>query len=126
MEKKNNLVPLRFIRIAKDMSLKEMSESFEVTPAYISALEKGERNIRKGTLLLGLGNLNIEYRYYLELEALGFDLSKEELDDYDKYKIMLAKAIGVVNPELIKESEQLIDVIYKTKSPKKLTLKKEI
>ena len=64
--KKNSLVPLRFIRIAKDMKLKEMAEAFEVTLAYISAIEKSERNIKKQTLLVGLNNLNINYVDYLE------------------------------------------------------------
>jgi len=116
--KNNNLVPLRFIRIAKDMSSKEMSESFEVTPAYISALEKGERNIKKATLLLGLNNLNIEYGHYLELEALSYELSQKDIEEYDKYKIMLTKAIGVINPDLKEDAEQLIDVIYRNKKIK--------
>ena len=38
-EKKWNLVPLKMIRIAKNMSTEEMASHFEVTTAYINAIE---------------------------------------------------------------------------------------
>ena len=121
--KKNNLVPLKFIRIAKDITAKEMSESFKVTSAYICAVEGGERNLKEQTLVYGLNNLNINYEEYLELESLSYELSlKEEIDNYEKYKIMLTKAIGVINPELKEQAEELIDVIYRKKcKSKKIT-----
>lgn len=118
--KKNNLVPLKFIRIAKDITAKEMSESFKVTPAYIYAVESGERNLKEQTLIYGLNNLNINYEEYLELESLSYELSlKDEIDNYEKYKIMLTKAIGVINQELKEQAEELIDVIYRKKGKSK-------
>jgi len=112
-ERKNSLVPLKFIRIAKDMKSKEMAEAFGVTTAYISAIETTSRNIRKQTLIYGLQKLNINYADYLELEALSYELSlREDIDDLKKYRIMLIKAIGVINPTLKQNCEELLNTYY--------------
>ena len=86
-------------------------------------MECGERNLKEQTLVYGLNNLNINYEEYLELESLSYELSlKDEIDNYEKYKIMLTKAIGVINPELKEQAEELIDVIYRKKcKSKKIT-----
>ena len=50
-----------------------------------------------------------------------------KIDKNLKYRIMLTKAIGVINPSLKEEIEQLIDVCYrdkKIKMSKGLVLKK--
>lgn len=122
MEKnKNSLVPLKFIRIAKDMKTKEMAEVFEVTTAYISAIETTSRNIRKQVLIYGLEKLNINYGDYLELEALSYELSlREDIDDLKKYRIMLIKAIGVINPSLKEECKELLNRYYKKQEKKNI------
>ena len=47
------------IRIAKDLNMEQMAEYFLVTKAYISALEKGKREMNFRTLKYGLDNLGI-------------------------------------------------------------------
>lgn len=112
---RNILSPLKFIRIAKDMKMREMAEIFEVTSAYISAIEMGQRKIKKQVLIYGLNDLNINYDDYLELESLSYELSlREDIDDLKKYRIMLIKAIGVVDIDLKEEIDQLLDTYYRS------------
>lgn len=40
---KNNLNIFRLLRIARDKKVKELANDLLVTPAYINAIEKGER-----------------------------------------------------------------------------------
>ena len=54
-----NISTLRMIRIVKDLKPKDMAELFEVTPAYINALESSKKNITIKTLKKGLDKLNI-------------------------------------------------------------------
>lgn len=115
---KNDLVPLRFIRIAKDMSSKDFAEYFLVSPAYISAIEKGQRQMHPRTIKSGLRDMGIEYEDYLELEQLAKELNLQEIEDGEKYRMMLIKAIGVINPSLKEETEQLLDTYYRYKKIK--------
>ncbi|MDO5812540.1 MAG: helix-turn-helix transcriptional regulator [Bacillota bacterium] len=39
----NSLNVYRLLRIARDLKVKELAEKLMVTPAYINAIEKGER-----------------------------------------------------------------------------------
>jgi len=126
-EKEINLVPLRFIRIAKDLNMAEFSKHFLVTSAYISLVEKGKREMTLRTLKSGLKEMGISYIDYVELEELSEELITKDIDKNLKYRIMLTKAIGVINPSLKEETEQLIDVCYRDKKIKlsnSLVLKK--
>ena len=98
-EKKWNLVPLKMIRIAKNMSTEEMASHFEVTTAYINLIENGDKALRKTTLKYGLIGLNISYEDYSELENFSNYLLEKEIDKHDKYKYMLMKTIGILSPE---------------------------
>ena len=98
-EKKWNLVPLKMIRIVKNMSTEEMAGHFEVTTAYINAIENGIKTFRPTTLKYGLIGLNISYEDYEELENFSNYLSEKELNKQDKYKYMLMKTIGILSPE---------------------------
>ena len=103
------LVPLKFIRIAKDMLTKDMAEKFGVASSYISEVETGRRdlnNIHK--IRYGLGNLNISLNDYLELLYFCEQVEKMELNYSFAYKIVLMKAIGIVNPDLKEKSEKTI------------------
>lgn len=126
-EKETSLIPLRFIRIAKDLNMEEFSKYFYVTSAYISLVEKNKREMALRTLKLGLKEMGISYIDYVELKELAEELIPQDIDKNLKYSIMLTKAIGVINPSLKEEKEQLIDVCYrdkKIKSSKGLVLKK--
>lgn len=114
---KINLDPIRFIKIAKDMSSKEMAEYFGVTSAYISNITASElspnkRNMSKRVLLYGLERLGIFYSDYLELEAFSYEISNKEISDNRKFRYMLIKAIGTVCPELKEESEKILNTYY--------------
>lgn len=41
--KNNNLNVFRLLRIARDIKVKDLAEELQVTPAYINAIENGER-----------------------------------------------------------------------------------
>lgn len=114
-EKEVSLQPLRFIRIAKDMSQKDFAQYFLITPAYITALENGKRKISERTLRFGIAQLNIEYDDYLELEELSENLKQQKYDDLKKYRIMLIKAIGVIAPDLKEQTEELLQNYCKEK-----------
>lgn len=115
---KNSLVPLKFIRIAKDMSSKDFAEYFLVSPAYISAIEKGQRQMHPRTIKSGLRDMGIEFEDYLELEQLAKELNLKDIEEGKKYRIMLIKAIGVADTSLKDISEQLLDTYYRNKKIK--------
>ena len=99
---------LRMIRIAKDLNMEEMAEYFLVSKAYISAIEKGIRNISLRTLKFGLNNLGILIEDYFELVDFAEKLDEMSLNNESKYKFMLIKTLGVVSPELKDKSNQIL------------------
>lgn len=112
MQNQINLMPIRIIRIAKDLSMEEMANYFMVTKAYISAIEKNKRKIRIQTLKFGLDNMNISLDDYYELQDFSQELLNIELSERDKYKFMLIKTLGVVSPEQKTQSEELLEKFY--------------
>lgn len=108
MEKNTSIMPLRMIRIAKDLNMEQMAEYFLVTKAYISALEKGEREMNFRTLKYGLDNLGITLDDYSDLDGFREYIEKQPLDQQSKFKFMLIKTLGVVSPELKENAEELI------------------
>ena len=119
MKKQLNITPIRMIRIIKDLSMDEMAEYFMVTKAYISAIEKRERKFRIQTLKFGLDNMNISLEDYYILEDFSNELLNEELSDRDKYKFMLIKTLGIVEPEAKDKTDELLDNLYYKNSKKK-------
>lgn len=116
MENKCNIMPLRMIRIAKDLTLDEMANYFMVTKAYMSAIENNKREMHIRTLKFGLIEMNINLDDYLQLQEFSVDLLNSDLPDRDKYKFMLIKTLGVVSPELKIETEELLDNYYYKKA----------
>jgi len=108
MEKKDNIMTLRMIRIAKDLNMEQMAEYFLVTKAYISALEKGKREMNFRTLKYGLDNLGITLDDYSDLDNFREYLESQPLDQQSKFKFMLIKTLGTVSPELKENANQLI------------------
>ena len=107
MEKNTSIMPLRMIRIAKDLNMEQMAEYFLVTKAYISALEKGKREMNFRTLKYGLDNLGITLDDYSDLDGFREYIEKQPLDQQSKFKFMLIKTLGVVSPELKENAEEL-------------------
>lgn len=108
MEKNTNTMPLRMIRIAKDLNMEQMAEYFLVTKAYISALEKGKREMNFRTLKYGLDNLGITLDDYSELDSFREYIENQPLDQQSKFKFMLIKTLGIVSPELKENANDLI------------------
>ena len=108
MEKNTSIMPLRMIRIAKDLNMDQMAKYFLVTEAYISALEKGKRNMNFRTLKYGLDNLGISLDDYSNLNSFREYLENQPLDQQSKFKFMLIKTLGVVSPELKENANELI------------------
>jgi len=97
------------IRIAKDLKMEQMSEFFGVTTAYISAIEKGIREMNTKTLEIGLNNLGISLEEYNTLEKFKEYIEILPLEDQNKFKFMLIKTLGVVYPNLKENTEELIN-----------------
>lgn len=110
MEQNTSIMPLRMIRIAKDLNMEQMAEYFKVTKAYISALEKGKRDMNFRTLKYGLDNLGITLDDYSDLDSFREYLENQSLAQQDKFKFMLIKTLGVVSPELKENTNELITI----------------
>lgn len=112
MDKQINITPMRMIRIAKDLTMTDMANYFMVTPAYIGALEKNQRKIKIQSLKFGLDNLGISLDDYFLLENFSKNLLNDNISDEYKYRYMLIKTLGVVNPELKVQTEELLEKYY--------------
>ena len=115
-----NLHPLKFIRIAKDIKQNEFSKYFSCSPAYISSVENGKRKMTLRILKSGLNELGISLEDYFELEELGNYLITSETEKEIIYRCMLAKSIGIIRPDLKKDAEQLIVEFLEIHNKKKL------
>lgn len=102
------LIPLRLIRIVKNMDAKEMATYFDISTPYISSMENGNRKINEDILERGLNNLGIDIKEYQELESFCNDLAESELNYQDKYRYALMKALGVVEPGFKSETEAFL------------------
>ena len=117
MDKKfQQLVSLKFIRIAKDFSREEFSKYFLCTMSYISAVELGKRSMHMRTIESGLRKMEISFDDYLQLEKLKETLINLNIDEEFAYRCMLAKSIGIVNPDLKEQAELLVTQILNKKS----------
>ena len=112
-----NLNSLRIIRIAKDLNKGNFAKHFLCTTAYISAVEHGKRKMRLATLRSGLNEMNISLDDYFALEELRDSLINMDVDRNYMYRCMLAKALGIVSPELKEQAESLVSEMLQ-KTPK--------
>ena len=109
MDKKyEKLVPLKFIRIAKDLNREEFSKYFLCTTAYISSIEIGKRVMHIRTLKSGLREMGISIDDYMKLEELKEILIKLNVEEEVAYRTMLSRALGIINPDLKTEAEELV------------------
>ncbi len=104
------LIPLRLIRIVKNMDAKEMATYFDISTPYISSMENGNRKINEDILERGLNNLGIDIKEYEELEKFCNDLTDSELDYKDQYRYALMKALGVVDQGFKSETETFLNM----------------
>lgn len=102
------LMPLRMIRIVKDYNLEQMANHFEVTLAYISAVEKGIKQMHFRTLKYGLDNLGISMNDYEDLNSFSQEMDSLEMEYKDKFKFTMIKTMSVVYPELKEKTEELL------------------
>lgn len=103
------LVPLKFIRIAKDLNRDQFSKYFLCTKAYISSIELGKRIMHPRTLKSGLKEMGISVEDYMKLEELKDYLEKLNVDKEVAYRTMLARALGIVSPDLKEKAESLVE-----------------
>lgn len=109
MDKKyEKLVPLKFIRISKDLNRDEFSKYFLCTKAYISSIELGKRIMHPRTLTSGLREMGISIDDYMTLEELKDILINLNVEEEVAYRTMLARALGIVSPDLKEEAEVLV------------------
>lgn len=112
----HNLNPLRLIRTAKDLNQEEFAGYFLCTKAYISAVEHGKRQMTFRTLKSGLTEMQISVEDYFELEKLRDYMIEMNIDSLSVYRCMLAKAIGLVNPDLKEQAELVVTQVLNKKS----------
>ena len=104
------LIPLRLIRIVKNMDAKEMATYFNISTPYISSMENGNRKINEEILQRGLTNLGIELKDYEELEEFCASLTESDLEHQEQYRYALMKALGVVHPGFKAETEAFLNM----------------
>lgn len=109
MKEKVNLNPIRMIRISKDLTKSELAEYFKVSSTFMGLVENGKRKFKIQVLKFGLDNLGISLEDYHTLEEFSEFLSNQDLSDNTKYRFMLMKTIGVINPDLKAESDAFLD-----------------
>ena len=97
------------IRIAKDFSTEEMANFFEITSAYVGAIESGKRIMHFRTLKYGLNNLNITFDDYVELDEFSSILLEKDIEDREKFKYMMMKTIGILTPEIRFEIDEILN-----------------
>lgn len=112
----HNLNALRLIRTVKDLNQEEFAGYFLCTKAYISAVEHGKRQMTFRTLKSGLTEMQISVEGYFELEKLRDYMLEMNMDSLSIYRCMLAKTIGLVNPDLEEQAELLVAQILNKKS----------
>ena len=108
VEERLNLNPLRMIRIAKDLSDKDLGEIFKVSGTYVAAIENTDSHLPKDILETGLACINISMDDYLELLEFKVELEASDIDDRDKYKFMLFKTLGITDEKAKADVEKII------------------
>ena len=105
-----SLIPLKFIRLALDIKVKEMAELFKCTNLKINDIENGKIKVNDIDFLeTGFSNMGIPaYKYFILSEFSKLLSEKEELTEIEKYRLMLIKALGIVKPELSEQCEQTL------------------
>ena len=109
MNEKVNLNPIRMIRISKDLTKSELAEYFKVSSTFMGLVENGKRKFKIQVLKYGLDNLGISLEDYDTLVEFSEFLSSQDLSDNTKYRFMLMKTIGIINPDLKAQSEAFLD-----------------
>ena len=80
----------RLLRIAKNVSVKELAEDLELTPAYIHALENGSRNPSPRTVK------DYSVRFGVPREIIEtFDKEEAKQNGYEKTLLWLLKTICI-------------------------------
>jgi len=108
VEERLNLNPLRMIRIAKDLSDKDLGEIFKVSGTYVAAIENTDGHLPKDILETGLACINISMDDYLELLGFKVELEASDIDDREKYKFMLFKTLGITDEKAKADVEKII------------------
>lgn len=104
------LIPLRLIRIVKNMDAKEMATYFNISSPYMSSIENGNKRINEEILQRGLNNLEIDIKEYEELEKFCVDLMESDLEYQDQYRYALLKALGAIHPGFKAETEVFLSM----------------
>lgn len=78
MSNEKNLNAFRLVRIARDIKVKELASELMVTPAYISAIEKGTKHPSKRLLrdycaALGISEVAMEKLIHVVPDAETFE-----------------------------------------------------
>ena len=109
------------LRTILGMKPAEFAEKFACTGAYISAIENGTRSMKFQTLCYGLNNLGISYDRYLELDSFVNSIANEELDEQNKRRLMMLKAMSITetDEEVKKKYDALIEMIINAKTQKR-------
>lgn len=110
-----NLIPLRLIRIAHNYSVKDIAESFIVTPAFINAIEKGDKSMSRRNLYFGLKEIGITLESYDELSKFVNNIINSDLSSDQKYSLSLMKTILLTTPnvEEVKINKELVKKLDK-------------
>lgn len=107
----NNLSVFKIIRVAKGITLKELSKYFDCDSAYLSECANGKKKINLERLKRSLANMNIRTSEYFVLEEMRDYMIKNNYSYLEIYQTMLIYALGMVNPELKEEASDIVEQI---------------
>ena len=104
---KFDFLPLRLIRIAKNLKQSEMAKIFGVTRQYINYIEQGRRVMGEELLVNGLAKMDIPCNSYRELERFTNYIIRENLLNQEMYARALSKAIGIVCHDIKEKTDAI-------------------
>ena len=111
MQNASNLSALKVLAVAKGITLQELATCFGCIPSYFNECANGKKRINLERLIKGLANMNIRASEYFELEEMRDYMIENNYDDLLIYQAMLAKALGMVSPDLKEDAAVVVGKI---------------
>jgi len=88
MKRKEKESIFKLLRIARGFTAKDLAEELEITPAYVHAIESGDRSPSK--------RLKRDYLKALNISEEVFDSFNKKYEQYDGYERMLYYLLNLI------------------------------
>jgi len=105
--------PFRMIRIVKDLKTIDVAKMFGCTSPYINSIENGKRDPQNIEFLKnGFDKMGVSLDSYFTLREFAIIVNNADLNEKQKYQIMLTKTLGEIYPELHQKAEEILSVNF--------------